>query len=239
MKVKVMSHDTFSSSKDRSAENSPGLEGSMRGHPGPALSHRWTSHLRNSRWQRCRISQAICSLLNYPSYWKDFPNICPQASLNSSPISSHLCLLLLHLRPSQGHPKHAGQESGRAILGFMCLACLKRSFCAQARPAEFNWKSNPFCFFKCLDVWVLLLGLWTFLLSKCAGSCKCPWHQCWQTACQMSKSSIAGVEFLQQLHTYMQYGMQSSHCMLVPQLSQELFSISLTFPPWCLHFPSW
>ena len=54
-------------------------------------------------------------LLNYPNYWKDFPNICPQASLNSSPISSYPCLLLLHLSPNQGHPKHAGKESGGDI----------------------------------------------------------------------------------------------------------------------------
>lgn len=27
---------------------------------------------------------------------------------------------------------------------------------------------------------MLLLGLWTFLLSNCAGFCKCPRHECWQ-----------------------------------------------------------
>lgn len=199
MKVKVVSHATFSSSKDRRSENSRGLEGSMRGHPGHALSHIWTSRLRNSRWQRCRISQAICSLQNY---WKDVPNICPQASLKSSPTSSHLCLLLLHLSPSQGHPKHAGRELGRAILGLMCLVCLKRSFCVQARPAEFNWKSNSFRFFV-FNVWMSECCFLGFGPSCClsAGSCKCPWHQCWQTSCQMSKSGVVGVEFLWQLHT--------------------------------------
>lgn len=92
-------------------------------------------------------------LLNYPEYWKYFPNICPKASLNASPISSFPCPLLLHLQPKSGPPqtcrKGIGrQHKARAMLGFMCLPCLDRSFCVQPKPAEFNWKSNSFYLFN-------------------------------------------------------------------------------------------
>lgn len=73
LKVKILSRATSSSSKDQDTENSPGFEGSMRGHPGRALSHRCPSWLKHSCWQRCRISQAICSPAKLPRLLETFP----------------------------------------------------------------------------------------------------------------------------------------------------------------------
>lgn len=50
-----------------------GFEGSMRGHPGYVLSHRCPSWLKNSCWQRCRISQAICSPAKLSRLVERFP----------------------------------------------------------------------------------------------------------------------------------------------------------------------
>lgn len=85
-KVKILSRATSSSSKDQDTENkdgdtenSPGFEGSMRGHPGHALSHRCPSWLKNSIWQRCHISQPICSPAKLSRLLERFPSYLPQS----------------------------------------------------------------------------------------------------------------------------------------------------------------
>lgn len=50
LEVKILSCPAFSCSKDQDTENSPGFEGSMKGHLGRVLSHRCPSWLKNSCW---------------------------------------------------------------------------------------------------------------------------------------------------------------------------------------------
>lgn len=125
LKVKTVSCATFSSSKDQGTENSPGLEGSMRGRPGYSVIHRCPSRLRNGHWQRCLISQATCSPVNYPKYWKDFPNICPRASLK---FIIHLVLSDLTAAISQ--PKSGPPPTRRKGIGWWRKAGPYLALCA-------------------------------------------------------------------------------------------------------------
>lgn len=84
-----------------------------------------------------------------------------------------------------------GQHKAGAVLGFMCLPCLEKSFCVQPELAEFNWKSNSFCLF---NAWVSECCFLGFGPSCCL---------CWVRKCPtpvLFMLGVAPVFWVQQSH---------------------------------------